>query len=410
MANERYLTAKEAADALEVSVNTIYAYVSRGLIRSEASNMGKRQRRYYREDVDKLLARRDARHNPEQLAQDALHWGVPVLESTITLIDGGNLYYRGYPIDEVVRTMTVEQVASLIWTGDIAQADKLFDHDMQPSAQKYEMMLLHVEVDGADLLPIQMFQTLLPIIAADDPTAYDMTPERVAIKGAHVLHLLTSVAAGEVPEQLGIAGMLQRGWCPDDPKGEKLLSTALILCADHELNASSFAARVVASASAPPYAVINAGLSALQGTKHGGNTESVEAFLREVGQPERAKSVITARLRRGEIIPGFGHQLYPDGDPRGAILWEMMQAHYPDSPHVALGREVLKQAKALIQKEPTIDYALALLGQLFDLPEGSTLGLFALGRTIGWIGHAIEQYKADMLIRPRARYIGDQPR
>jgi len=411
MSSDRYMTAKEAAQALDVSVNTIYAYVSRGLIRSEASTDGKRSRRYLREDIDKLLMRRQARSNPDQLTQDALHWGAPVLESSITLIDNGHLYYRGIPIETIVETMQIEDVAALIWTGDADNAVSLFDHDLHRTAQKYETMLLHVEVDGADLTPVQAFQIVLPIAMADDATSYDTRPDSIAEKGARVLRLMTSVVAGDVVEQISLSETLQRGWCPHDEQSAKLFNTAMILCADHELNVSSFTARVVASAGATPYAVINAGLSALQGTKHGGYTESVEAFLQEIGSPDRAKQVIAARMRRGETtpVPGFGHQLYPDGDPRAPILLDMLAEHYPDSEQVALSQAIVETVYEMRGEHPTIDFALATLGRTYQLPAGSTLGIFALGRMIGWVGHAIEQYSDGQLIRPRARYNGNPP-
>lgn len=411
MSNDRYMTAQEASKALDVSVNTIYAYVSRKLIRSEASADGKRNRRYLREDVEKLATRRKARQNPDQLTQNALHWGAPVLESSITLIDNGKLYYRGLPIDEIVETMTVEQVASLIWTGDIKNTDKLFDPALHPTAIKYEMMLLHVEVDGANLVPIQAFQIVLPIAMADDVTSYDMRPDVVAMKGARILRLMTSVAAGDIEERISVAEMLYRGWCPDDEKSIRIFNTAMILCADHELNASSFTARVVASAGATPYAIVNAGLSALQGIRHGGNTESVEAFFTEVGTSKNIESVISARMRRGEsiVVPGFVHRLYPDGDPRGKLLCDMLFDDYPDSPDIALAKAIIQTVFDMLGEHPTIDFALALIGRLYQLPQGSTLGIFALGRLIGWIGHAIEQYEEGQLIRPRARYTGNQP-
>src|SRR5215213_6203710 len=110
-----YLSAKEAADKLNISIATLYAYVSRGLIRSEQSSEAKRQRRYYAEDVDKLLARKEGRRNPEKLAQDALHWGAPILDSAITLLDSNKIYYRGFDAVKLAREKTVEQVAALIW-------------------------------------------------------------------------------------------------------------------------------------------------------------------------------------------------------------------------------------------------------------------------------------------------------
>lgn len=409
MPAKRYLSAKEAAEVLDISRATLYAYVSRGLIRSEQTTEGKRKRRYYAEDVEKLLARKEGRRNPEKLAQDALHWGAPVMDSAITLIDGNKVYYRGQDVDKLAHERRVEEVAALIWTGDMANAKDLFNLDVQISARAYETMILHVEVDGAALTPMQELQTFLPAAESDDPSAYDLRPESVATAGARILRLLGSVAAGDVPEDISIAEMLQQGWCPDDKNAIPTLNAALILTADHELNASSFAARVVASAGASPYAVVMAGLSALQGQKHGGYTERVQALFDEAEHASKIRDVMSKRLRRGETIPGFGHKLYTAGDPRGRTLIDLVLELYPDHPETPFIHAALKAADDLLGDTPNIDTALVLLSRVLGLPEGSALELFAIGRTIGWIGHAIEQYERDRMIRPRARYTGEQP-
>jgi len=406
---KRYLTAREAAETLNISLSTLYAYVSRGLIRSEQSAEGRRQRRYYAEDIEKLLARKEGRRNPEKLAKDALHWGAPVMDSAITLIDGGRVYYRGRDVMTLARQHTVEEVAAFVWTGDMSGADKLFDIEIHGVSQKYETMLLHIELDGAALTPIQELQTFLPVAAADDMTAYDLRPASIPIVGARIMRLMASVLAGDVPDNPSIAAMLQQGWYPDDPKAITLLSAALIVMADHELNASSFAARVVASAGATPYAAVLGGIAAVQGAKHGGVTERIEAFLNEAHSAPRVHDVIASWLRRGEPISGFGHRLYPTGDPRAALLIDLLNEHYADSAEVAFMNSVYQAAQELIGETPNVDTALVMLSRVLKLPAGSALALFALGRTIGWIGHAIEQYARDRLIRPRARYVGEHP-
>lgn len=409
MSSKRYLTAKEAAAQLGVSVSTLYAYVSRGLIRSEQSAEGKRTRRYYAEDIEKLLARKEGRRNPEKLAKDALHWGAPVMDSAITLIEGGNYYYRGQDVTQLAQNHAVEDVATLIWTGTSDGANTLFDVAVHISAQKYETMLLHMEVDGIFLTPIQELQSFLPAAQADDPAAYDLRPATVAATGARILRLMASIVAGDVPENLPIAVMLQQGWCPQDERAIHLFDAALILMGDHELNASSFTARVVASSGATPYAVVMAGLSSLQGIKHGGYVEQVSALFNEAQTPDQIHAVMRERLRRGDSIPGFGHKLYPDGDPRAKTLIDLLRRHYADSPEMQFAEAALQAAKDLINDAPSVDTALVILSRVLGLPKGSALALFALGRTIGWIGHAIEQYDKDRIIRPRARYIGEHP-
>jgi citrate synthase len=229
--------------------------------------------------------------------------------------------------------------------------------------------------------------------------------------GARILKLMALIASGRLGDSATgtLSQVIQGGWLPDSSETEPLIRAALILCADHELNVSSFSARCVASAGSTPYSAVMAGLAALQGTRHGGHSERVEAFLREAGSPEGARRVIAGRLKRGERIPGFGHRLYPDGDPRARALLEWTAQVYPDSPAVALANAVVQSTYELIGRHPALDFGLAALSQALRLPDGGAVALFAMGRTIGWIGHAVEQYAIDRMIRPRARYIGEQP-
>jgi citrate synthase len=185
-----------------------------------------------------------------------------------------------------------------------------------------------------------------------------------------------------------------------------LLDAALVFCADHELPVSTFAARCVASAGATPYAVVQAGLAALGGTRHGGQTELAGVFLEEVAASGDARKVIAGRLRRGDGLPGFGHPLYPEGDPRGAGLLRISAEALPGNPAVGLSGAVVEEVEGLTGERPTVDLALATAARALGLPAGGAVALFAVGRTVGWIGHAIEQYASNTLIRPRARYVG----
>jgi citrate synthase len=410
MAGKQYLTAQEAAEALSVSAPTLYAYVSRGLIRSEPIEGSKRARRYFREDVERLGERKELRRNPATAAAKALHLGMPVLDSAITLIADGHLYYRGYNAVSLATTHSVEEVAALLWLGQLeADTATLFGAAEQKLPSRCFAMQRRLSELMTDLAPIERFQLILPMAATEDVAAYDLQPRAVAYTGARILRLLTLIAVGRSKSERDLVRTLQEGWVPHNPAAASLLRAALVLCADHELNVSAFTARCVASANATPYAVVIAGLAALQGAKHGGYTDQVEAFLSEVATPERATTVITHRLKRGERVPGFGHQLYPDGDPRAKALFALTAKAYPKDATIALGKAVATQVQRTIGQQPTIDFALAILASALHLPAGSALALFALGRTIGWIGHAIEQYQLDQLIRPRARYVGPAP-
>jgi citrate synthase len=399
MANVRYMTAKEAAALLGVKEATLYAYVSRGLIRSEAISDAPRQRLYLAEDVQKLAARKEQRRDPAKVARDALHWGAPMLESALTLITENTLYYRGYDAIHLARAHTFEEVASLLWTGSLDQTEQLF-------ANKSLLASCMWPSTDAHLPTLQRLQVALALAATDDLRAYDLHPEAVAQTGARILWLMAAVAASADTPDTTIAGTLAQAWHPGTAT---VLNAALILCADHELNSSSFTARVVASTEANPYAVVLAGLAALDGFKHGGQAKQATAFLREVGEPSRVRLVIAERLRRGERLPGFGHHLYPDSDPRAVALFALLAELYPTSPALALANAVIREAPAVTSGAPTIDFALAVLEHTLQLPYGAGFTLLAIGRTAGWIGHALEQYEGQRLIRPRARYIGVPP-
>jgi citrate synthase len=394
-----WMSAADAARKLDVSRATLYAYVSRGLVRSEAQPGAARRRRYSREDVERLRRRSEERRDPQKAAARALQWGVPVLESSITLIADGALFYRGHDATELARSRSVEDVASLVWTGGFGAA--------------FTDTPLHA-VSGAPTPEPMAFssraQSVVSMVGASDPLASDLRPHAVAECGWRILNLLTSIAIASPDLAATADETLATGWRAKGPYAAELIRAALILCADHELNVSSFTARCIASAGSNPYAAVVGGLAAIEGVKHGGVTVRVEELFDASGRPAPSmKSALAARLRRGEAIEGFGHPIYPAGDPRAATLLGLLRDTMPKSKELARSLEVAAAAHSLLDEEPTIDFALVALARALRLPSGSALTLFAIGRTIGWIGHAIEQYASGAVIRPRAKYVGVMP-
>jgi citrate synthase len=388
-----WVGADDAARTLGITRATLYAYVSRGLIRSEpgAGPGRSRARRYSRDDVERLRRRAEERRNPDKVAVHALQWGMPVLESAITLIADETLFYRGHDAVALARTSSVEKVASLVWAGRLDEGRP----DAAPMTER---------VTSPKTTPfILRAQATLALASASDHQAFDLRREAVIRTGWRILDLLVQTEAPRTKGPIDVA--LARGWGVR-AGGDDVIRAALILCADHELNVSAFTARCVASAGSNPYAVVTAGLAALEGTKHGGSTARVETTLAALRRERSLRAALAERLRQGQRIDGFGHPLYRRGDPRAAALLATLERRYPKSPELRYARDFARAAMAVTSERPNIDFALGAASRVLGLPTGSGLTLFAIGRTIGWIGHAIEQYAVDQIIRPRAKYVG----
>jgi citrate synthase len=334
-------------------------------------------------------------------ARKTLAWGIPVLESRLTLIDGGTLYYRGHDAVALARHARFEDAVRLLWS-----PDGTLDLPSAPiSGPCREALQLLRRLPTWNRL-----QAILPFAAADDDAAFDISAARSAATGWCILNLLTAAATLQPAHTFQpIAAQLAKGWSVRARAAVRLLDLALILCADHELNVSAFAVRVAASTRTSLYDAIAAGLAALRGPLHGGFTTDVESMLDESGGPNGVRRAMAKRLRRGESIPGFGHPLYPDGDPRASAILAAVERMFPTSRVTALLRAGRRAGRTLLGDHPNLDYGLVVLRRALGLPRGSALVLFALGRTAGWTAHAMEQYALDRLIRPRAAYTGPLP-
>jgi citrate synthase len=185
-----------------------------------------------------------------------------------------------------------------------------------------------------------------------------------------------------------------------------VLRAALVLLADHELAASTLAARVAASAKADPYAVVLTGLGVLGGPLHGGASYGVERLLAEVAEPGQAGRVIAERIRRGERIPGFGHSVYKNGDARGGLLLDLVKEAAPGHERVTAVQAVLDEARRRRLPERNVDLALAALVAVAGMVSGAGEAIFAVARTAGWLAHAMEEYTRGSPLRLRAAYIG----
>jgi len=378
-----WLSTEEALTRLRVRPQTLYAYVSRGRVRAEPDPTEPRRSRYRASDVAALTERKARGRKAADVAVAAIAWGEPVLASAITTVRYGRLYYRGQDAARLSDTATLEEVARLLRGGLGLPPDEGQTAPAGPTAQSRAFAAFALR-------------------AAADPPAQGRNAADLASEAARLLDLMAAAVAGpeghvQREEEAGaIHERLARAWRAPRDQWDAI-RRALVLLADHELNASTFAARVTASTGASLAAAVLAGLCALSGPRHGGMAARVEAFAAEAARVGWRKA-----LRSGEPPPGFGHALYPDGDPRAAALLGAIEV---PRALVALRHDI----EAATGHRANVDFALAALRQSLGLPAEAPLALFALARTAGWLAHAIEQITTGAVIRPRARYVGPAP-
>ncbi|WP_434425196.1 citrate synthase family protein [Nannocystis pusilla] len=404
-----FLSGKEAAALLGVKRATLYAYASRGLVRSEPGGPG-RERRYSREDLERLKARSDARSGHGPVAAGALRWGEPVLESALTAIDTSGPRYRGRPAVELAASSSFEAVAELLWAGALPEQAPRWP---APGLGLRLPSLTALLPDGAP--PLVTLALAVPALGAADPDRFNPAPGPELVRARALLVRMAALAGAGIAvdhvrpalAEPNVAGaLLVSLGAPAGARARRVMDRALVLSADHELNASAFAVRVAASAGADLYACVSAGLATLSGPRHGGMADRVEALVTEVGKPEHARAVVQERARRGEEVPGFGHPLYPDGDPRAAALLAAAAEHAPRNPKVRTLLAIVAAMRDAGRDPANFDVGLVALGAALGLPPRTTVAIFAVGRAAGWLAHAFEQRAAGFLLRPRARYVG----
>jgi citrate synthase len=384
-----YLSAREAAGELGIAPASLYAYVSRGLIRSEPG-AGPRARRYRAEDVRAL---RERRSPGAPRSADAAQ---PVLDTTISTITAAGPLYRGVPAVALAETGTLEQAATLLWD---ARAADPFEASNLPVLDARCRAVLVASI-GAKPLPRAV--AVLSMASEADERAFNRSAAGRALVGARAMRLIAAAILGTEPSALPLHRQVAAAWAPGDRAAEDLLRRALVLLAEHELNASAWTVRCAASTGLNLYDALIAGLVALKGPKHGGAGPLAALMVADLADGD-VRTKIRDRVALGERVPGFGHSVYQEGDPRADALLAALVAADADPRLAVEAPKLLTEATGLF---PNIDYALAVLMRHLGLAVGHETALFAIARSAGWVAHAIEQLETDTLIRPRARYVG----
>ncbi|MGH8202748.1 MAG: citrate synthase [Steroidobacteraceae bacterium] len=385
-----WLTAAEALTVLKVKPQTLYANVSRRRIRARPDPKDPRRSLYAESDVRRIARSRAGARKAERVAAGAIEWGDPILPSAIATVAQGRLWYRGQDAVELAETRTLEEIAGLLWDDPAAGGFSRAPHRMSGCRAVRSM--------GETSVPSSALAAMFTAMAGRagrDPPSHGRSAAVLRGEGLEVLDALACSivrSGGRGPLHERLAATWRRKQAAD------ALRRALVLLADHELNASTFAVRVTVSTGASLASGVLAGLATLSGPLHGRAAVGVADLVR-AGRQQGMQSAARQWLTQGRGLAGFGHPLYPEGDVRAQAL---LRAFAVPTEYQELRAAVEELAGEL----PNIDFALAAMTASFRLPSDAPLTQFALARSVGWLAHAMEQALAGHLIRPRARYVG----
>lgn len=394
---EGWIDAAEAAERLGVKTTTLYSYVSRGLLTRQRDPDGRRS--WFSPAEVTALHRRT---HPSRTQGAEL-----VVESAVTALGADRPYFRGRDALALARRWTFEQVAEWLWTGDAVGSVTWSSLPAAVTSARAVQELL-----PQTILPLDRLMLIVTALAVSDPMRHGSGAEAVTATGrALAAGMVDALPAQSSRSPRAGSSLAARLWpkLTKRPANEELvrvLDGALVLMADHELAASTLAARVAASVGADPYAVVSAALGVLGGPMHGGASLGAEQMLAEIHEPAQAASVIGERLRRGERIPGVGHTVYKSGDGRCTALLDLLREALPGHPRLVVVDAVLRELSARGLPAANSDFALAAMSNCCGMISGAGEVVFSVARTAGWLAHALEEYSRRTPLRPRAVYVG----
>ncbi|MFK7962952.1 MAG: citrate/2-methylcitrate synthase [Burkholderiaceae bacterium] len=382
-----WITAKQALAKLGIKPQSLYANVSRGRIRAKPDARDSRRSLYHRQDVEQVAKRRAGRQSQNTVAAETIRWGAPLLSSSITAVIDGQLFYRGQNVVALAEHAAFEQVCECLWM------TKNVRFELSKRAQTSKGFELDSPVVDSSLV-------VLARLASQTNPCLGRSNRVLIEEATMIIHQVINAIIGEhdtsdTPVHLRLAN----AWSA--PQAANAIRCALVLLADHELNASTFATRVAISTGAPLAAGLLAGLSTLLGPRHGGAAHAMQQLV-QLSLATSAQSALQATLNSGLPLSAFGHPLYPEGDPRARALIQTF-----DLPLVFAELEAL--ATDLTGERANIDFALTAVAYAHGLPPDAPFKIFATARLAGWVAHALEQNHTGKLIRPRAQYVGLAP-
>lgn len=350
--------------------------------------------------------------------------GIVATTSSISSIIDGVLTYRGIDIDELAEHASFEEVVYLLWYGRLPKKEELtsFTRDLAANAAVPQQVIDQIKSFPKEVNSMAALRTIVSSLALFDEEAEDMSKEanfRKAVKLQAQIGTLVAaferIRNGKEPvapkADYGVAANFLYMLTGKEPNAIAIeaFNKALVLHADHELNASTFAARVTVATLSDIYSGVTSAIGALKGPLHGGANEQVMAMLEEIGSPGNVESYIREKLDAKEKIMGFGHRVYKDGDPRAKHLQKMSAELGKITGHMDWYDMSIKIESIVTGEKglkPNVDFYSASVYTSLEIPRDLFTPIFAISRTSGWTAHILEQYDNNRLIRPRADYIG----
>ncbi|HEY3537334.1 MAG TPA: citrate synthase [Trinickia sp.] len=412
---QAHLTSAEVMQLLGIKKQTLYAYASRGVLR-RVSLPESRRSMYVREDVERLLARKtrlsgEAQRASESGASSAAGAGAPVIASAITEITSKGPKYRGIDVCELaVHPGYIENVAELLWTGVLTDEPVVWVNDPPPDNLEATIAALQ---QGERRVPILRVMAAASLVLGE-PAAEELrsgsTPRlarRIISVYAGCLGWLRSRPRlihrddGEALAHLALRAL----GAETNARAVAALNAVLICCADHELSTATYTARVVASTGAGLQACLIAAIGAHSGHLLGGSCDRLESLIGAVPKLDNLRSSLTSDKLPQRKIPGFGHPIYPAGDTRGEFLLDLAMQLGKKAWADAF-RASVDEVRSQTGLGPSLELGIVAVAKALDLPPRSASALWAVGRSVGWVAHVMEQRLSGTVIRPRARAIG----
>ncbi len=398
----RWLTADEAAQTLGVKKETIYAYVSRGRLANRRSDDG-RGSLFDAEEIERMAFG----------SRQASRAGTDTVETALTLITDSGHHYRGQSASDLADSLTFEDAAQLLWG---VPSDST---SWTPAADLVSIARHVVRVLPRTMLPVDEIKIVASCVGALEPPEWNTSAAVIATSARRVfativsgLPELSEPELSNVPPGSWMAAMLWSRLCKRRPTGQELdlLNRTMVVLADHGLASATMMARAAAGSAVNAAGIIRLGVEVGSGPVKGAASLAIESFLHNIEDPESVEKALTMRLRQGEPIPGFGHSLYPNGDPRATYILDRLRTLAAGSKRLATVEELLRMQRERGLPQPNAGFAIAAFTYVTGMVPGAGEAIFVISRAAGWIAHAIEAYSVGPVMpRPQSRYTGPRP-